>query len=140
MIESDKSAFKEMLIAVFSIYNKQAPEKEILRIWWHKLERFDFNSVGMAFDRWTDTPNKLPQPADIVSLCRPREEVYKALPAPINKEANKIHSEEVVKYIHETLKPTKDMRAWASRIMDNPTNYPDISLRIAKEALEYKNV
>jgi len=135
LIDTDKVAFKEMLVAVFSIYSKPQPEKEILRIWWHKLERFDFNVVGRAFDKWTDIPNKLPQPADIVSLCRPHEEVYKALPAPVNKEANKVHSEEIVKYIHETIKPTKDMRAWARRIIANPKKYPDISLRIAKEAL-----
>lgn len=124
-----------MVNAVFTIYSKPLPEKEMLRIWWHKLERFEFNVVGMAFDKWTDTPNKLPQPADIVGLCKPREEVYKALPAPINKEANKAHADEVVKFIAEVKKPTKDMMEWARKIIANPKYYPDISLRYAKQAL-----
>ena len=45
---------------------------------------------------------------------------YHALPAPVNLKANKAHAEEVVKYIHETLKPTKDMKAWAHKIIANP--------------------
>lgn len=135
MIDTDKVAFKEMLVAVFSIYNKPQPEKEILRIWWHKLERFDFNVVGRAFDKWTDIPNKLPQPADIVTLCRPHDEVYKALPAPVNKIANKTHADEIVKFIENVGNVTKDTRDWAHKIIANPKRYPDISYRIAREAL-----
>ena len=135
MNDADKIAFKEMLIAVFSIYNKPQPEKEMLRIWWHKLERFDFNTVGRAFDKWTDIPNKLPQPADIVSLCRPHDEVYKALPAPVNKIANKTHADEIVKFIENVGNVTKDTRDWAHKIIANPKRYPDISYRIAREAL-----
>ena len=135
MNDADKIAFKEMLIAVFSIYNKPQPEKEMLRIWWHKLERFDFNTVGRAFDKWTDIPNKLPQPADIVSLCRPHDEVYKALPAPVNKIANKNHADEIVKFIENVSNVTKDTRDWAHKIIANPKRYPDISYRIAREAL-----
>ena len=135
MIDTDKVAFKEMLIAVFSIYSKPQPEKEMLRIWWHKLERFDFNTVGRAFDKWTDIPNKLPQPADIVFLCRPHDEVYKALPAPVNKIANKTHADEIVKFIENVGNVTKDTRDWAHKIIANPKRYPDISYRIAREAL-----
>ena len=135
MNDADKVAFKEMLIAVFSIYNKPQPEKEMLRIWWHKLERFDFNTVGRAFDKWTDIPNKLPQPADIVTLCRPHDEVYKALPAPVNKIANKTHADEIVKFIENVGNVTKDTRDWAHKIIANPKRYPDISYRIAREAL-----
>lgn len=135
MNDADKIAFKEMLIAVFSIYNKPQPEKEMLRIWWHKLERFDFNTVGRAFDKWTDIPNKLPQPADIVTLCRPHDEVYKALPAPVNKIANKTHADEIVKFIENVGNVTKDTRDWAHKIIANPKRYPDISYRIAREAL-----
>ena len=135
MIESDKKAFKDMINAVFTIYSKPLPEKEMLRIWWHKLERFDFSVVGRAFDKWTDTPNKLPQPADIVSLCKPHEEVYKALTEPVNKLSNKTHSDEVIKYIADRLTTKTDYRAWAKKIVANPKRYPDISLRYAKQAL-----
>ena len=135
MNDADKVAFKEMLIAVFSIYNKPQPEKEMLRIWWHKLERFDFNTVGRAFDKWTDIPNKLPQPADIVSLCRPHDEVYKALPAPVNKIANKTHADNVVKFVSDRLVSKTDYKAWAKRILANPNLFPDTSVQYAKEAL-----
>ena len=135
MNDADKVAFKDMLIAVFSIYNKPQPEKEMLRIWWHKLERFDFNTVGRAFDKWTDIPNKLPQPADIVSLCRPHDEVYKALPAPVNKLANKTHADNVVKFVADRLVSKTDYKAWAKRILSNPNQFPDKSVQYAKEAL-----
>lgn len=135
MIDSDKLAFKEMLIAVYTIYSKPVPTKEILRLWWHKLEKFEFNVVGRAFDRWTDTPNKLPQPGEIKDLCKPREDVYKYLPAPINIEANKVHSNELIKIVKEGIKAPTDMKNWARLIKANPKNYPDISLRYAEEAL-----
>ena len=135
MIESDKKAFKEMVTAVFTIYSKPAPEREMLRIWWHKLERFEFNIVGKAFDAWTDTPNKLPQPADIIALCRPREEVYFALPAPVNYEENKKNLEKLDSFIAEHLKSKTDYKAWAKRILANPKMFPDSSLESAKKAL-----
>jgi len=135
LIDSDKLAFKEMLIAVYTIYSKPVPTKEILRLWWHKLEKFEFNVVGRAFDRWTDTPNKLPQPGEIKDMCKPREDVYKALSAPIDYESNKNHSTELIKIVKEGVKAPIDMRGWARLIKANPKNYPDISLRYAEEAL-----
>ena len=135
MIETDKRPFADMINAVFSIYNKGAPEKEMLRIWWHKLERFEFSVVAKALDVWTDTPNKLPQPADIISLCRPREEVYFALPAPVNYEENKKNLEKLDSFIAEHLKSKTDYKAWAKRILANPKMFPDSSLESAKKAL-----
>ena len=35
-------------------------------------------------------------------------------------------------------KKLKDMRAWAHKIINNPKNYPAISLKIAKEAVMAK--
>ena len=137
MIDTDKKAFKDMITAVFSIYGKQAPEKEILRIWWHKLERFEFGSVGMAFDRWTDTPNKLPQPADIVQLCKPREPEYHALPAPVNYAENKSNMEKLNNFVAERLQPKTDYKSWATRILDNPKNFPESSVIAAKKELNY---
>ena len=104
MIDTDKLAFKDMIVAVFAIYNKPPPEKEMLRIWFHKLSRFEFSVVAKALDVWTDTPNKLPQPADIISLCKPREDVYFALPSPVNYEQNKKHVEELTTFVAKKLK------------------------------------
>lgn len=138
MIETDKRPFADMINAVFSIYNKSAPEKEMLRIWWHKLERFEFSVVGKAFDTWTDTPNKLPQPADIIALCKPREDVYYALPSPVNYEENKKHVEELNTFVAKKLKPKTDHKAWAKRIIANPQNFPEISLKYAQEAMQHE--
>jgi hypothetical protein len=132
MIETDKKAFKDMVNAVFTIYGKPLPEKEMLRIWWHKLERFDFNVVGRAFDKWTDTPNKLPQPADIVQICKPREAEYHALPSPASYAENKENVDKLNKFIAEKLKPKTDYHSWAKRIIRDPQNFPETSVTAAK--------
>ncbi len=138
MTDLDKLAFKDMIVAVFAIYNKPPPEKEMLRIWFHKLSRFDFSVVAKALDVWTDTPNKLPQPADIIALCKPREDVYFALPSPVNYAENKKHIEELNTFVAKKLKPKTDHRAWAKRIIANPQNFPEISLKYAQEALAHE--
>jgi hypothetical protein len=138
MIDTDKSAFKDMVNAVFTIYSKPLPEREMLRIWWHKLERYEFSVVGRAFDKWTDTPNKLPQPADIVQMCKPREAEYHALPAPVSIADNKANMQKLNQFVAERIKPKTDYKAWARRIIANPQNFPEHSLHLAKEALLYE--
>ena len=133
MIDSEKLAFKEMINAVFTIYGKPLPEKELLSIWWHKLERYDFNQVGRAFDHWTDSPNKLPQPADIIQLCKPREAEYHALPAPVSYAENKQNVDKLNKFIADKLKPKTNYRSWVTRILDNPQNFPEFAVQAAQE-------
>ena len=133
MIDTDKLAFKEMINAVLTIYGKPLPEKELLRIWWHKLERYDFNQVGRAFDHWTDSPNKLPQPADIIQLCKPREAEYHALPAPVSYAENKQNVDKLNKFIADKLKPKTNYRSWVTRILDNPQNFPEFAVQAAQE-------
>jgi hypothetical protein len=135
MIETDKKAFKDMVNAVFTIYGKPLPEKEMLRIWWHKLERYDFSAVGRAFDKWTDTPNKLPQPADIVQMCKPREAEYHALPAPVSVADNKANVEKLNKFIAKEIKPKDDFHGWAKRILKTPQNFPEMSVDAARKLL-----
>lgn len=137
MIDADKRPFADMINAVFTIYGKPLPEKEMLRIWWHKLKRFEFCDVAKAFDIWTDTPNKLPQPADIVQLCKPRDDIYRALPKPANHQTeNKKNARELNTFVAKEIKPITDYQAWARRIIDAPQNYPEISVRFAQEALQ----
>jgi hypothetical protein len=138
MIDTDKRPFADMLNAVFTIYGKPLPEKEMLRIWWHKLERFDFAVVGRAFDHWTDTPNKLPQPADIIQLCKPREAEYHALPAPVATAETKANIERMNKLIKEKIKPKQDFHSWATRILNNPHLFPETSVKAANELLNNK--
>jgi hypothetical protein len=73
MQEQEKSQFKAMMKALTQLYGKQEFEQELLRIWWHKLYRFDFQMVSKAFDSWVDTNKRMPTPADILEICRSHE-------------------------------------------------------------------
>ena len=140
MIEQDKIGFKQMMNTVTSLYQKQPLDIDTLRIWFHKLEKFEFNEVTKAFDKWVDTSKFMPTPADILTLAKEKPIQYMALQAPkLTKEQNHKYSHEVLKFIaeQENNKP-KDMRGWAKRIIANPKNYPAISLKFAKEAIHAK--
>ncbi len=135
MIDTDKKQFWLMLNVTMELTNKPPLTKEAIITWWHLLSKYDYLVVEKAIEQWVDSSSKPPTPHDIVGLCKPKDDIYKALPAPIDKEANKIHSKEVVKYIHDNINLTKDTRDWAHKIIANPKRYPDISYRIAREAL-----
>lgn len=62
----------------------------------------------------------------------PEHKDYKALPKPkmTEDQLNQIHDK-----LSAFTSNKRDMKAWAKRIVDNPSMYPDISLRFAKEAL-----
>jgi hypothetical protein len=66
----DKRAFQSMMITVMALYYKPSLDKDALRVWWQKLEKYDFNTVSRAFNVFTDSPNKPPTPADIIELCK----------------------------------------------------------------------
>lgn len=73
MIEQEKSQFKAMMQAVTQIYGKQDLTVELLRIWWHKFNRYEFSFVSRAFDQWLDTNKRMPTPADILELCKAQQ-------------------------------------------------------------------
>ena len=73
MLDIEKNQFKSMMRALTSLYGKQELDQELLRIWWHKLYRFDFQMVSKAFDSWVDTNKRMPTPADILELCKAQE-------------------------------------------------------------------
>lgn len=70
MIDDHKVQFKQMMMAVTTLYGKPELNQELLRVWWHKLERFEFKMVAEAFDAWTNDSKRMPTPADIIELCR----------------------------------------------------------------------
>lgn len=137
MIEQDKIEFKKMMVAMTNLYNKPALEKDVLRIWWAKLERYDIQVVYAAFDKFTTNSIKFPTPADIVDLCKAPKIEYAQLAAPkLNKEQNKEYADNLVKAINEQIyEEKKDYKAWAKNIIANPKKYPAISLEFAKEAM-----
>lgn len=70
MNESDKKKFKSMLDAICVLYSKPTYDQELLRIWFHKLNRFSFNEIAKAFDKWIETNKRMATPADIIEICK----------------------------------------------------------------------
>jgi len=139
LIDADKKEFMLMMKIVCSSFNHREFDKETLRYWFSKLDRYDFKIVSNAFDQWIDNSRSFPTVKDIVELCKPKAEMYAKLPHKINLAESKKHSDEVKQAVSDMTKPKRDMKAWAKKIIANPKAYPDISLRIAKEALEIKD-
>jgi len=73
MTDSEKAQFKAMMKALTQLFNKPDLDIELLRIWWHKLQRFEFHIVSKAFDTWVDANKRMPTPADILELCKEQE-------------------------------------------------------------------
>ena len=143
MTQDDKISFKSMLDTVASLYQKPNLDIETLRVWFYKLEKFEFNVVSKAFDKWIDNNKFMPTVFDILQLCREKPVEYVQLTAPkLNNHQNKQHADKMMALIQEKMpqedRKLKDMRAWAYRIIENPKKYPAISLKIAQEAIHAK--
>jgi hypothetical protein len=139
MTEQDKRAFKEMMMTVMSIYNKKIDDQNTLRIWFMKLEKFEFQEVADGFNKWIDENKFAPTPADILTIIKTKPITFTALPKPkLSKEQNKVFADNVIRYITDHKpqeKNLKGMRDWATRIINNPEKYPAISLEFAKKAI-----
>lgn len=132
MNDLNKKDFWVMLNVTMELTNHPPLSKEAVIIWYNQLKQFEFSDVSNAIDSWLKVSSKPPTPKDIIDACKPKQQDFKALPRPKM-------SEEKVNQIHEKLSqftsPKRDMKSWAKKIIDNPSMYPDISLRFAKEAL-----
>jgi hypothetical protein len=142
MTLEDKISFKSMMDTLASIYQKQPLDQNTLRVWFYKLEKFEFSIVTKAFDKHIDNNKFFPSIFDILQLCREKPIEFARLEAPkLSKEANAVYAANVNKFVQDIKnedKKLKDMRAWAHRIIANPKNYPAISLEFAKEAINAK--
>lgn len=137
MIDHDKKQFKSMMTALTTLYGKRELDQELLRIWYGKLKRFDIDMVSKALDHWVDTSKFMPLPVDIIDLCKAQEArvIPKELPKPKHTDEQIKENQERLSRELAKIKPKRDHKAWAKEIMKDPTKYPDISLRFAKEAL-----
>jgi hypothetical protein len=131
-----------MMDTLASIYQKQSLDQNTLRVWFYKLEKFEFSIVTKAFDKHIDNSKFFPSIFDILQLCREKPIEFARLEAPkLSKEANAVYAANVNRFVQDIKsedKKLKDMRAWAHRIIANPKNYPPISLEFAKEAINAK--
>ena len=140
MTPQDKIAFKQVMDTISALYQKPQLDIDTLRVWFAKLEKFEFNVVTKSFDKWVDGNKFMPTVFDILQLCREKPIEFVQLQAPkLTRQQNHQYSHEVLKFMAEqqSNKP-KDMRVWAKRIIANPKNYPPISLKFAKEAVAAK--
>ena len=142
MTLNDKISFKSMMDTLTSIYQKQPLDQNTLRVWFYKLEKFEFTIVTKAFDKHIVNSKFFPSIFDILQLCREKPIEFARLEAPkLSKEANAVYAANVNRFVQDNMieeKKLKDMRAWAHRIIANPKNYPSISLEFAKEAIHAK--
>ena len=142
MTLEDKISFKSMMDTLASVYQKQALDQDTLRVWFYKLEKFEFSIVTKAFNKHIDNSKFFPSIFDILQLCREKPIEFARLEAPkLSKEANAVYAANVNRFVQDNIieeKKLKDMRAWAHRIIANPKNYPSISLEFAKEAIHAK--
>ena len=108
MVDTEKAQFKAMMRALTQLFNKNELDTELLRIWWHKLERFEFRVVSKAFDTWVDANKRMPTPADILELCKSQE--AKNIPIMIGRKI----SDEDKQRNHARLQAIKSKLGWNS--------------------------
>ena len=70
MTDNDKIGFMDMMNTVTTLYSKPKFEKDTLKVWYAKLERFDFQTVAKAFDSYVNQFTIMPTPADIIKICK----------------------------------------------------------------------
>lgn len=125
-----------MINITMELCNRPALSKEAIVGYWHSLSKYELDVVRTALDTWVDSSSKAPTPHDLKELCKPKDEVYKALPRPNSREANKAHAEKVIKLMESSTK--KASRNWVkywTDILENPKQHKEITLRGAKQAL-----
>jgi hypothetical protein len=143
MTDNDKIGFMDMMNTVATLYSKQKFDKDTLKVWYAKLERYEFLTVAKAFDTYVNSYAIMPTPADIIKFCKQSTIEFTRLSAPkLSQIENKFHADKLLAEAQKRM-PTeerklKDMRAWAYRILDNPKKYPAISLQFAEQAVKAK--
>jgi hypothetical protein len=137
--DKDHKQFRIMMNLVWQSYGRNHPESETIRYWFDKLDKHEFNILSNAFDEWLKSQKELPTVSEILKLCQHKVTIHARIASPLAVESNKHHADNVVAYVAKNIKPERDKRAWARKILDNPKNYPDVSFKLATEALKVVN-
>ena len=144
MVDAEKIGFKSMMNSITTIYSRPELDRETLRIWWAKLEKYPFLTVSKSFDTYVNSNKFMPTISDIVDLCRASE------PKPFVKALPKHFSEQELHNNHEKMKAlakemasqkSNDPKAWARKIINDAEKgrYKiDIGIKFAREALRVK--
>jgi hypothetical protein len=101
---NDKISFKSMMDTLASVYQKQALDQDTLRVWFYKLEKFEFSIVTKAFDKHIDNSKFFPSIFDILQLCREKPIEFARLEAPkLSKEANAVYAANVNRFVQDNM-------------------------------------
>lgn len=68
MLESDKQQFAKVVRSTMLVCGGDAPESDVLRIWWVSLLKFDIAEVSVAFSQYAMRGKFAPKPADILEI------------------------------------------------------------------------
>jgi hypothetical protein len=138
MTEENKKDFAMMMRVTWQSYGRNPPDRETMKFWFEKLSDHSIQTVGNAFDKWINTSaDDLPSFKNIADLCKPNPTIFARLPSPLALADNHRHAVEVKQAVEVMTSKTKDMKAWARKIVDGSfkSNAPDLAMKYAKEAL-----
>jgi hypothetical protein len=141
LIETEKRGFKDMMNTMSSIYSKPEPTQDTLRVWWAKLEKYEFMQVSRAFDDWVNKNKYMPTVADIFEIIKASQpkDFVKALPRLTTEVELKSYHEKMKAIANEMAsKPKTDPKAWARKIVndyDKGKYKLEIGVKFAREAL-----
>lgn len=126
-----------MLDSVMALYGKPSPDSDTMKIWWAKLKHLEFEKVAKAFNMYVEKYKIMPNPSTILDLCKnfhnQATPFMLAKPKAVRSNESTLKFQEVLRDFANAPKP--EPKAWARKILGNPTKYPDISVRYAKEVL-----
>lgn len=142
MENTDKAAFRNMLDTVMALYGKPSPDTDVVKVWWGKLNKYEFNTITRAFNNYVDKYKIMPSPASILDQCKtsPIPNYVHQLSKSSDPEVLKSNREKFRQVISEFKNRKKpEPKDWAKKIINNPTKYPEIALRFAKEACHVRD-
>lgn len=68
MLDSEKQQFAKIVRSTMLVCGGDAPEADVLRIWWASLQNYDLDNVSEAFSEYAMRGKFAPKPADILGI------------------------------------------------------------------------
>lgn len=68
MLDSEKQQFAKIVRSTMLVCGGDAPESDVLRIWWASLQNYDIANVSAAFSEYAMRGKFAPKPADILGI------------------------------------------------------------------------
>jgi len=131
----DAKEFSTLMDVTWQSFGRNYVDKPTKQYWFGKLQKYALGTVANSFDKWLLSSKELPTIDDIIKGCIPKDDFVKALPYKNNPEVSKEGLDKIAKVISQTIKPKTDYKAWAIRVLANPSRFPSKSVIAAKEAM-----